>query len=49
LEKLKTKNLYAKGAWIQDPNLVENKGEIEEIWKLNGQLIINLHKFKTKN
>jgi len=33
-KKFKTKDLYAKGAWIQGPNSVQNSSEIEEIRSL---------------
>ena len=48
-EEIQDQRLNAKGTQIQGPKLVENKGEIEKNWKLNGQLRINLHKSKTKD
>jgi len=31
LKKFKTKDLFTKGIYIQQPNLVENRGEIKKI------------------
>ena len=35
LKKFKTKDLFTKGIYIQQPNLVENRGEIKkiDIWR----------------
>jgi hypothetical protein len=34
IEEIQTNDLFAKSVWIQGLNLVENKGEIEEIQSL---------------
>jgi hypothetical protein len=34
IEEIQTSDLFAKSVWIQGLNLVENKGEIEEIQSL---------------
>jgi len=46
LKKFRTKDLFAKGVWIQGPNSIENNGEIK---KYKGQVGMNLKIFKTKD
>jgi hypothetical protein len=42
LKKYKTKDLFSKGARIQGPNLVKNRGEIEEVRRLIEEEIENI-------
>ena len=49
MKKFIANDLFEKWNKHQGLNSFENKGEIEENWKFNGQLRVNLYKSKTKD
>ena len=49
MKKFTTKNLFENGVKLWRLNSFENRGEIKESLKFNGQLRVNLHKSKTKD
>jgi hypothetical protein len=49
LKKFAIKNFFERGTKLQGSNLAQDKGEIEDNWKFNGQIRVNLYKSKTKD
>jgi hypothetical protein len=43
------RTFFEKDVKLQGPNLVEDRDEIENNWKFNSQMRINLYKSKTKD